>query len=88
MDSDRKWNLPSGGCVEDILYHHFKDAPKECAVHSWVVDTRDRSVKDCFSPEDWKAMCDEIPLLPDPDPNFVDAMLRYATVDEDVISPA
>lgn len=32
-------------------------------------------------------MCDEIPLLPDPDPNFVDAMLRYATVDEDVVSP-
>lgn len=80
MDNDRKWYLPSGVCVENILYDYYKRAPKECAAHSWVIDTQDPSLQDCFDPDDWNAMCGEIPPLPDPDSKFVGSMLRFATV--------
>lgn len=81
MDNDRKWHLPSGVCMEDCLYDYYKRAPKECAAHSWVIDIEDPSLKDCFDdPDDWNAICGEIPPLPDPDPKFVGSMMRYVTV--------
>lgn len=80
MSPSRKWMLPSGLCVEDTLYECFKDASEECAVHSWVIDTRDSAVRDCLSDADWVAICAEIPPLPDADPKFVKSMIQYASV--------
>lgn len=81
MDKSRKWLLPSGIYVEDRLYNCFKDAPKECAVHSWVIDIRDTSVQECFpEEEDWEAICAAVPPMPDPIPSFVRSMLQFATV--------
>ncbi|RPB12873.1 hypothetical protein P167DRAFT_146877 [Morchella conica CCBAS932] len=81
MDKSRKWLLPSGIYVEDRLYNCFKDAPKECAVHSWVIDIRDTSVRECFPrEEDWEAICAAIPPMPDPNPSFVRSMLQFATL--------
>ncbi|KAL0640261.1 hypothetical protein Q9L58_000541 [Maublancomyces gigas] len=80
MDNDRKWHLPSGVCVENYLYDHYKRAPKECAAHSWVIDIEDPSLRDCFDdPDDWNAICSEISPLPDLDSKFVDSMMRFVT---------
>ncbi|KAI5838943.1 hypothetical protein DFP73DRAFT_615846 [Morchella snyderi] len=81
MDKSQKWLLPSGICVEDQLYNCFKNAPKECAVHSWVIDIRDTSVQGCFPEEkDWEAICAAVPPMPDPNLSFVRSMLQFATL--------
>lgn len=80
MSSDCKWKLPSGLYVEDILWERFKGAPQESTAHSWVLDVRDEVTKALFTPEDWESILGEIPPLPDSEPAFVAAMMRYATV--------
>lgn len=82
MTDDKKWYLPGPGrvCVEDTLHECFKDVTEECAVHSWVINTRDECVQACFTDEDWKAICDEIPLLPDPEEKLVLSMERFMDV--------
>lgn len=82
MSNNRKWLLPSGDFLEDILYQHFRDEQVELAAHSWVVDTRDPRVECCFEPEDWKAICDQIPSLPEPDKPLVESMRRFMGVSE------
>ncbi|KAL0640404.1 hypothetical protein Q9L58_000371 [Maublancomyces gigas] len=82
MSDDRKWRIPSGVFLEDILYERFKDQQVELAVHSWVVDTCDSRVESCFDPDDWKAICDQIPPLPETDPLLVQSMRRFMDVSE------
>lgn len=86
MVNDKKWYLPSGVCVENTLYECFKDVNEECGVHSWVINTRDDCVEACFTPKDWKAICDEIPLLPHPDEQLVQSMERFMDVSGDGMS--
>lgn len=78
-DTD-KWYLPSGACVENTLYECFMDVTEECAVHSWVINTQDDCVRICFSPPDWKAICDAIPPLPNPDEKYVRYLERFMDV--------
>lgn len=82
MNNDFKWRIPSGEFLEDILYECFKDEQVELAVHSWIVDTCDPRVESCFSEDDWKAICDEIPPLPETDPLLVQSMRRFMSVSE------
>lgn len=82
MSDDRKWRIPSGVFLEDIIYERFKDQQVELAVHSWVVDTCDPRVESCFDPDDWKAICDQIPPLPETDPLLVQSMRRFMNVSE------
>lgn len=82
MNNDFKWRIPSGEFLEDILYECFKDEQVESAVHSWIVDTCDPRVESCFSSDDWKAICDEIPPLAESDPLLVQSMRRFMSVSE------
>lgn len=82
MSDDRKWRIPSGVFLEDILYERFKDQQVELAVHSWVVDTCDSRVESCFDPDDWKAICDQVTPLPETDPLLVQSMRRFMNVSE------
>lgn len=82
MGNNRKWQIPSGAFLEDILYENFKDHHVELAVHSWVVDTSDPQVELCFGTGDWKAICDQIPPLPETDPLLVQSMRRFMNVIE------
>lgn len=86
MADDKKWYLPSGVCVEDTLHACFKDVSEECAVHSWVINTRDDCVEACFTHDDWKVICDAIPLLPNPEEKLVRSMERFMGVSEDSTS--
>lgn len=80
MRTTRKWLLPSGKHLEDILYENFKDSVVELTVHSWVVDTGDTSVESCFSDEDWKAICEQVTPLPEADRVLVESMRRFMGV--------
>ncbi|KAI5840147.1 hypothetical protein DFP73DRAFT_185506 [Morchella snyderi] len=88
LEESKKWHLPVDTAisdptaakfryVEDVLYHNFKDADKELAVHSWVIDTTDISVEQCFSSGAWKMICEQMPPLPKPDGWFLEAIVRY-----------
>lgn len=87
MSDDRKWRIPSGVFLEDILYERFKDQQVELAVHSWVVDTCDSRVESCFDPDDWRAICDQIPPLPETDPLLVQSMRRFMNVRVNLFPP-
>lgn len=77
MSDDRKWRLPSGNYVEDVLHSKFSDHQGELPVHSWIVDTCDPDVQKCFDEEDWEAICDKVPQLSQPDKLLVDSMKRF-----------
>lgn len=80
MNNDRKWQIPSGVFLEDVLYERFKNEQVELAVHSWIVDTCDPRVESCFSTDDWEAICDQVPPLPEADPLLVQSMRRFMSV--------
>lgn len=80
MNNNRKWEIPSGVFLEDVLYERFKNEQVELAVHSWIVDTCDPRVESCFSSDDWKAICDQVLPLPEADPLLVQSMRRFMSV--------
>lgn len=80
MNNNRKWQIPSGVFLEDVLYERFKNEPVELAVHSWIVDICDPRVESCFLSDDWKAICDQVPPLPEADPLLVQSMRRFMSV--------
>ncbi len=86
MLSSKKWMLSSTRYVEDILYDTFKESPSELAVHSWIIDTRDKAVKEAFTSEEWKRILETIPKLPDNDTEFISWLSTFGVVSFSVSS--
>lgn len=80
MPDEGKWYLPSGMCVENILYEYFKNIAQECAVHSWIINTQDSDVEGRFGAADWEIICNSLPPLPDPDEKMLRSLEPFMGV--------
>jgi hypothetical protein len=67
FNQDRKWVLPSGDIVEDILYEAFRKRPppdiRDCILN-WTVDVGNRYMKALFKEKDWEAIQAEVKAVP------------------------
>ncbi|RUS26098.1 hypothetical protein BC938DRAFT_471240 [Jimgerdemannia flammicorona] len=78
MRQDRKWKLPSGKYVEDVLYEYAKNLAHESPIHSFIVDTSDATVMNLFSNGDQEHIV-TFNVLPDPEieDELMDYLLKY-----------
>ncbi|CAG8657054.1 2459_t:CDS:10, partial [Funneliformis caledonium] len=53
LDEEKKWILGSGNKVEDIIYKYGSTLKHENLVHSFVLDTDDKNIRDLFSANEW-----------------------------------
>ncbi|RUP06167.1 hypothetical protein BC936DRAFT_140443, partial [Jimgerdemannia flammicorona] len=78
MRNDRKWKLPSGKYIEDVLYEYAKKLPYESPVHSFIIDTSNATVMDLFNDEDREQIMTHN-ILPEPQlqDELIDHIIRY-----------
>lgn len=78
MRSDKKWRLPSGNYVEDILYEYAKDLPYENQLHSFIIDTSNETIMGLFNDVDHDHI---ITYNTSPEPELsnelIDFLMRY-----------
>jgi hypothetical protein len=67
FDPDRKWVLPSGDIVEDILHETFRKRPppdvRDCILN-WTIDVGNRYMETLFKEKDWEAIQAEVKAVP------------------------
>ena len=74
MHIDKKWKLPSGDYVEDILYEHAKDLQHEDQLHSFIIDTSNNAIMDLFKDVDHDHI---ITYNTSPEPELSDELINY-----------
>ncbi|CAB4439970.1 unnamed protein product [Rhizophagus irregularis] len=74
MHIDKKWKLPSGDYVEDILYEHAKDLQYEDQLHSFIIDTSNNAIMDLFKDVDHDYI---IIYNASPEPELSDELINY-----------
>ncbi|CAI2194859.1 4547_t:CDS:2, partial [Funneliformis geosporum] len=74
MHIDKKWKLPSGDYVEDILYEHAKDLQYEDQLHSFIIDTSNDAIMDLFKDVDHDHI---ITYNTSPEPELSDELINY-----------
>ena len=75
MHIDKKWRLPSGDYVEDILYEHAKDLQYEDQLHSFILDTSNDAIMDLFKNVDDHDHI--ITYNSSPEPELSDELINY-----------
>ncbi|RUP51847.1 hypothetical protein BC936DRAFT_145197, partial [Jimgerdemannia flammicorona] len=74
LSNDRKWKLPSGKYVEDIIYEYGKNLPYESPVHSFIIDISKATIMNLVSEEDQDHITTHNVL---PDPEIDDELMEY-----------
>ncbi|PKC10053.1 hypothetical protein RhiirA5_272604 [Rhizophagus irregularis] len=59
LDDEKKWILGSGNKVEDIIYKYGSKLKYENLVHSFVLDTDDKKIRDLFSANEWNEILEK-----------------------------
>ncbi|CAO3617813.1 unnamed protein product [Mucor hiemalis] len=66
--TNTKWKLEDGVYVEDLLYDYAKSRKNENLSHSFVINVKDRQLKDKFK-EHWHSVTSKnaktLPIIPD-----------------------
>lgn len=84
---ERKWRLPSGSTVEDILHEAYHKNLKtkhgasiRNSIRNWILDVSDPKIQALFSTKDWEAIQAEIKPLPALDEHFIQSLERFNEV--------
>lgn len=86
LPDDRKWCLPGGRFVEDVLFtwavsrgENLK-VPRESYAHSYILDVDDPVIKSLFTTEEWDTIVSLVLPLPMVDVSLALYMHKFADV--------
>ncbi|CAG8613994.1 33425_t:CDS:10, partial [Racocetra persica] len=82
MNKSKKWILPSGTCVEDVLFHEGISLSTESLIHSWTIDLSDLETKKLFTDEDWCEIEKTVYKQPLIDENVAKTLSRFRNIRE------
>ncbi|CAG8488396.1 17643_t:CDS:2 [Racocetra fulgida] len=80
MNKSKKWILPSGTCVEDVLFNEGISLSIESLIHSWTIDLSDLETKKLFTDEDWCEIEKTVYKQPLIDENVAKTLSRFRNV--------
>ncbi|RPB17282.1 hypothetical protein P167DRAFT_601785 [Morchella conica CCBAS932] len=88
LSADRRWNLPTGRSVEDVLFswvvsqsdeaRRVGQVPRESYAHSYILDVEDPNIKRLFDDEEWGIIVSRLLPLPAVDDSLRSFMYKFA----------
>lgn len=89
LSADRRWNLPTGRSVEDVLFswvvsqsdeaRRLGQVPRESYAHSYILDVDDPHIRRLFDDKEWEAIISRLLPLPTVDDSLRSFMYKFAS---------